>query len=188
MAERVDPGARVYAEALYEAAVEAGRVKPIDENLSALLEALASNPAVLRAIMNPELPREAKRRILVRMMDEADPLARNALLVMVDNGRLPLVQDMQIAYADLAAREEQVLTVHVTTAVPLDPGQLDALQKRISDAVGQHARIAATVDESILGGLVLRARGVLVDASIRHRLAELRRALVNTPLPIGSEA
>jgi F-type H+-transporting ATPase subunit delta len=188
VAERVDRGARVYADALYEAAVEAGRVQEVHRDLGALMEALASNSAVLRAIINPELPREAKRRILVRMMEDADPLARNALLVMVDNGRLRLIHDMHVAYADLAAREDQILTVEVTTAVPLEQAQLDELQRRISEAVGQHARVAATVDESILGGLVLRARGVLLDASVRRRLSELRRTLVNTPLPIGSEA
>jgi F-type H+-transporting ATPase subunit delta len=186
--ERVDPGARVYARALYEAAGEVGRVAQVDRDLHSLMEALAGNPVVLRALVNPELPREAKRRILAKLMEDADPLARNALLVMVDNGRLPLLYDMQLGYAELAAREERILTVEVTTAVPLEQRQLDGLAKRISEAVGQDARVTATVDESILGGLVLRARGVLLDASVRHRLDELRRTLVNTPLPVGSEA
>jgi len=107
---------------------------------------------------------------------------------MADNGRLPLVADLQAAYAQLAAVEEQILTVEVTTAVELDGSQLEALRKRISEAVGQTAELSATVDERIIGGFVLRARGVLVDASVRRRLSELRRTLVNTPLPIGSEA
>jgi F-type H+-transporting ATPase subunit delta len=84
--------------------------------------------------------------------------------------------------------EEHILTVEVTTAVKLDEGQLEALRERISKAVGQTAELSATVDERIIGGFVLRARGVLVDASVRRRLSELRRTLVNTPLPIGSEA
>ena len=188
MAERIDPGARVYAQALNAAATEAGRVTQVADDLAALMDALGSNVLLLRALVNPELPREAKRRILSQVMRDADPLTRNALLVMTDNGRLPLVADMQAAYAQLAAVEEQILTVEVTTAVELDDSQLEGLRKRISEAVGQTAELTATVDERIIGGFVLRARGVLVDASVRRRLSELRRALVNTPLPIGSEA
>jgi len=188
VAERIDPGARVYAHALNAAATEADRVAQVGGDLEALMDALGSNVALLRTLINPELPREAKRRILTQVMRDADPLTRNALLVMGDNGRLPLVADMQAAYAELAAVEERILTVEVTTAVELDKKQLDALRERISKAVGQTAELTATVDERIIGGFVLRARGVLVDASVRRRLVELRRTLVNTPLPIGSEA
>jgi len=48
--------------------------------------------------------------------------------------------------------------------------------------------VVATVDPEIIGGLVLKARGVLLDASIRRRLEDIRRALIRTPLPVGSEA
>ena len=188
MADRIDPAARVYADALYAAAVEAGSAAQVGRELAELMEALVANPSVLRALINPELPHEAKRRILRQMMDDADPLARNGLLVMADNGRLSLLVDMHQAYAELTAVEEQVLTVEVTTATELDDRQLEALRERISAAVGQSAELTATVDERIIGGFVLRARGVLVDASVRRRLVELRRAMVNTPLPIGSEA
>jgi F-type H+-transporting ATPase subunit delta len=188
VAEQVDRGGRVYAEALYAAATEAGRARQVGHDLASLMEALATHPVVLRALVNPELPREAKRRILARMTEDSDLLLRNALLVMVDNGRLGLVQDVRIAYGEMVALEEHILTVEVTTAVALDETQLRALQERISSAVGQHAEVTATVDERIIGGLVLRARGVLLDASVRRRLAELRRTLVNAPLPIGSEA
>ena len=91
-------------------------------------------------------------------------------------------------YAELAAEDEQILTVEVTTAIELREADLDALAKRISDAVGRQAQVTATVDPRLIGGLVLRARNVLVDASVKRRLEELRRVLIRTPLPVGSEA
>jgi F-type H+-transporting ATPase subunit delta len=78
--------------------------------------------------------------------------------------------------------------VQVTTAVALDRKELDALEARISAAVGRRAQLTASVDPALIGGLVLRARNVLVDASVKRRLEELRRALIRTPLPVGSEA
>ena len=179
---------RVYANALHQAATEAGKVQDVDRDLEGFISALGENEVLLRALVNPALPREAKRRVLARVLDQADPLARNAVLVLADHGRLELLVDMQTAYAELAAEDEQILTVEVTTAVELAKKDLDALTKRITEAVGRQAQVTATVDETLIGGLVLRARNVLVDASVKRRLEELRRALIRTPLPVGSEA
>jgi F-type H+-transporting ATPase subunit delta len=188
MAERVDPGARVYANALHGAAAEADRVAGVDRDLAELTLALAESRPLRRALFNPELPHAAKHRIVTRLLDQSDELLRNALLVMIDNGRLALLPDLQVAYAELAAEEERILDVDVTTAVPLDKAEVEALEKRVADALGMDARVHARVDPAIIGGLVLQARGVLLDASIRRRLQELRRTLISTPLPIGSEA
>jgi F-type H+-transporting ATPase subunit delta len=76
----------------------------------------------------------------------------------------------------------------VTTAVSLDSAQTERIEQRIEKATGLKARIDARVDPAIIGGLVLRARGVLLDASVKRELDEIHRALINTPLPVGSEA
>ena len=110
------------------------------------------------------------------------------MLVLVRHGRLSLLVDLQLAYAELATAAEQVLPIEVTTAIELDKKALDGLQERISKAIGRQAELTARVDPDLIGGLVLRARGVLVDASVKRRLEELRRALIRTPLPVGSEA
>ena len=76
----------------------------------------------------------------------------------------------------------------MTTAVELGEAETSALERRIQEATGQSARLSAHVDPEILGGLVLRARGVLLDASVRRELDEIREVMINTPLPVGSEA
>ena len=188
MADRVDPAAHVYATALHQAARDGGRVREVDRDLRALISALGDQPVVLRSLVNPGLPREAKHRVLGRLLEGAEPLARNAVLVLSEHGRLALLVDLQRAYSDLAAADDQILPVTVTTAIELSKKEPDALGKRISDAVGRTAEITANVDPDLIGGLVLRARDVLVDASVRRRLEELRRTMIRTPLPAGSEA
>ncbi len=188
MADRVDPAAHVYARALHQAARAAGRVAEVDRDLTAFLSTLGEHVVVLRALVNPGLPAEAKRRILARLLEQFEPLARNAVFVLDAHGRMSLLVDVQRAYAELAADDDQILAVSVTTAVELEKKQIDALGKRISEAVGRKAEITASVDPDLIGGLVLRARDVLVDASVKRRLEELRRALIRTPLPVGSEA
>jgi F-type H+-transporting ATPase subunit delta len=109
------------------------------------------------------------------------------MLVLIDNGRLSLLHDVSLAYAELAAEQEHILDIEVTTAIALDEAQKKRLQERIESATGLSARLEPKVDPGIIGGLVLRARGVLLDASVRRELDEIHRALTTTPLPVGSE-
>jgi F-type H+-transporting ATPase subunit delta len=188
VAERIEPGARVYAEALYEAARDAERTREVDRDFKALLAELGDNRVLLQTLANPAIPRDAKKRVIARLLDGSETLLRNAALVLADRGRVGLVADMALAYSELVAAEERILTVEVTTAVALEDAQVDALRERLSAAVGHEANVVATVDPEIIGGLVLKARGVLLDASVRRRLEDIRRALIRTPLPVGSEA
>jgi F-type H+-transporting ATPase subunit delta len=188
VADRIDPAARVYADALYAAAREAERTLEVDRDFQALLGELSENRLLLQTLANPAIPRDAKKRVIARLLEGSETLLRNAALVLTEHGRFSLVADMASAYAELAAAEERILTVEVTTAVALDDAQVEALRERLSAAVGQEANVVATVDPEIIGGLILKARGVLLDASIRRRLEDIRRALIRTPLPVGSEA
>ena len=188
MAERIEVGARVYATALYEAAVAAGKADQIDGDLAAIAELFDGSDQLRRTMLDPQLPHEAKKRILAQLMPDAEPLSRNAMMVLVDNGRLSFLHDIQYAFHELSAVEERILDVEVTSAVPLDDSEVAAIRDRISTATGLTARLTPSVDPSIIGGLVLRARGVLLDASVKRELDDLRHALTTTPLPTGSEA
>jgi F-type H+-transporting ATPase subunit delta len=188
VAERIEPAARVYAGALYAAARDAERTRDVDRDLKALLSDLADNRPLLQALANPAVPRAAKKRVIAKLLEGSDALVRNAVLVLTDRGRLPLLADTVFAYGELSAAEERIVTVEVTTAVALDDAQVETLRERLSAAVGHDANVVATVDPAIIGGLVLSARGVLLDASVRRRLEDIRRALIRTPLPVGSEA
>ena len=186
MAERIDPAARVYAEALYEAAVGAGRIREVDRDLTAFAEALVENRSLARAVLNPKFGLEAKKRVIASLLSGGEPLVRNAVLLMADNGRLAVLGDMSVAYREMAAVEEQLLDVEVTTAVPLGEDDLETLERRIGAATGLDVRMTTAVDESIVGGLVLHARGVLLDASVRRQLDDIRRALRRAPVSEGA--
>jgi F-type H+-transporting ATPase subunit delta len=188
MAERIEHAALVYARAIHEAAMEAGKVPQVNAELSQLAESFLHDDRVLRALLNPGLPDEAKHRIVVSVLRDADPLTRNGVLVLLDNGRMSLIGDVAAAFAEMAAEDEGVLHVEMTTAIEVDAERVDRIRSEISDATGLRAEIQATVDPDIIGGLVLRARGVLVDASVKRELDDIRRVLITTPLPVGSEA
>jgi F-type H+-transporting ATPase subunit delta len=180
--ELIESGARVYAQALYQAADEAGRVEVVNHELEEFLEALASSRQLAGALLNPTFPRDAKERVAAKMLADGDPLVRNAVLVLIDHGRMSLLPDVHAAFSEMAAVRERVLDVDVTTAVDIGEDLLRRIQERIGDATGLRVRANPHVDPQIIGGLVLRARGVLLDASVRRRLDELHIALAGAPL------
>ena len=80
MAERIEPAARVYAEALYAAARDAGRTREVDSDLKALISGLGGNRPLVQALANPAIPRDAKKRVLMTLLADSDPLVRNAVV------------------------------------------------------------------------------------------------------------
>ncbi len=183
-----DASARPFADALYGAAEAAGRLEAVNRDLALVCGAVAENRDLARVLFNPAFAAEAKRRILQQMVADGEPLISGFLDVLVDHGRLALLADAQEAFADRYGREQRELAVVLTTAVPIDDAQAEGLRARLATATGQTVTIRRTVDESIIGGVVLRVRDLLVDASVRRRLDGLRTTLMNVKLPAGGEA
>ena len=177
-----------FAEALYEAAKAEGRLESTNRDLAAVHQALGESPDLRRFLQNPAFPPDAKRRVLASMVSGGEELVLNFLNVLVEHGRLDLLADAAEAFADRYRREQHELAVSLTTAVPIDDEQAETLRQRLESATGQAVTIRRTVDPSILGGVVLRVRDLLVDASVRRRLDGLRLSLKTSKLPSGGEA
>jgi F-type H+-transporting ATPase subunit delta len=183
-----DAAALPFAEALYEAAVAADRLEAVHRDLAAVLSAIDDTPDLARFLRNPAFPAEAKRRVLESMTAGGEPLVANFLNVLISHGRLELLDDAAEAFADRYRREQRELAVSLTTAVSIDDAQAESLKQTLESATGQTVTIRRTVDPSIIGGVVLRVRDLLVDASVRRRLEGLRLALKASKLPSGGEA
>ncbi len=188
-----DPAAAPYADALYGAALDLGRgnedgfasqrIEAVGRDLTDVVRALVENPQLTAVLFNPAIPPATKRRILGQLTLTADQLVRSALGVLLDHGRLGLLPDVQQAYEERYAREHGQIDVQLTTAVPIDDEQAEAVRHQLERATGQTVNMRRIVDPAILGGVVLRVRDQLLDASVRRRLTALRRSLKNTRLP-----
>jgi F-type H+-transporting ATPase subunit delta len=181
-----DSAGLAYANALYEAAQDANRLDKVRKDLSAFTNALAQNRSLARALFNPSFPHEAKRRIITQICAGADELVPKALIVLLENGRFTLIVDLEQAFLERFEREQRELSITVTTAIAIDDAKAADLGKRLEAATGQKVTIERRVDPAILGGIVLRMRDRLVDASVRTQLEELRRSLRTVRLPSSS--
>ena len=134
------------------------------------------------ALYNPAFPDAAKKQILTQMSEGADPLVRNAVLVLVDNDRLDVLSDVVAVVREADQRALRQLELELVTAVPIDDADAEQIRTKLAEASGQEVTLLRNVDASILGGVIVRVRDRLVDLSVRGRLEALRLSLRNARL------
>jgi ATP synthase F1 delta subunit len=88
---------------------------------------------------------------------------------------MPVIFRIRQQYERLWDEENRLLPVQVTSAVELDAATVKSIGDRIGEQTGQRVELTSTVDPDILGGIVLRVGNSILDASIKHRLDQLRK-------------
>jgi F-type H+-transporting ATPase subunit delta len=167
--------AEVYARSLFEVAREHGRLDELREQLGQFADALDRNRELAVFFFSPYFSTKEKQDGLERVLDGADEIFVNFLLLLIDNHRMPVIFRVRQQYEQLWERENKVLPVDITSAIALDQATTESLGRRIGERAGRKVRLAAHVDPDILGGVVLRVGNSILDASIRNRLEQLRR-------------
>ncbi len=170
---------RVYAEAILAAASKTGSVREIVEDLGGISEAFVSKPGTLERLTSSGRSPEEIDAILTKTFDgKAHPLVVNLLRVLNSKGRLALIP----ALADRVARESDRLLnrvrVSVSSARPLTADQLESLSKTLKQRIGLEPVLQTSVDPGLIGGLVIRVGDLQFDSSIRSRLEQLRKNLL----------
>jgi F-type H+-transporting ATPase subunit delta len=169
---------RIYAEALFSAAKEEGRLRHVHEAFADFVDAVEQTPELAAVLRNPQLESSAKARILADLVGDDEPLLRNFLLLTADKGRAGELEEIAREFERLMAREERRLTVELTTARELTDAEATEIVAQIEKAAGRKVEATRSVDPSLVGGIVLQAGSYLADASVRGRLERLRQELV----------
>ena len=169
---------RVYANALFEAARDKGKLEPVGEQLTALVEAEREVPELRELLRNPQLDPRARRAALEDVLTGTDDLLRNFLLVLADKGRAGQLEEIAAEFERLVAENEGIVHAQLTTAVELSDDEAGKLLQQIEQASGRKVEATRTVDPELIGGIVLQVGSHRLDASVRGRLDRLRRQLV----------
>jgi F-type H+-transporting ATPase subunit delta len=167
--------AQVYARALFEVAKEHGKLDVVREQLDQVAQALNENGDLRVFFFSPYFSTEEKKDGLHRAVLGADPAIVNFLETLLERHRMPVIFRIRDAYERLWDSENKLLPVEVTSAVALDDATVTSIGERIGEQTGQRVELTSSVDPSILGGIVLRVGNSILDASIKHRLDQLRK-------------
>jgi ATP synthase F1 delta subunit len=167
--------AQVYARSLFEVAKEQGRLDVVREQLGQFAEALNDNRDVAIFLFSPYFSTEEKKDGLKRAVSDVEPVLMNFLEALIERHRMPAIFRIKARYEVLWEDERDLLPVEVTSAVELDKSTVSEIGERIGEQTKRTVELSSKVDPDILGGIVLRVGNMILDASIRNRLEQLRK-------------
>jgi len=180
--------AGTYAEALYEAALERGQVREVAAQLGEVRRALAETPDLADTLASPDIETRAKKAVVATLLADANPLVANFVQVLLDRDRAAEIEEIGRAFDERVAEAEGRLRIVVRTAIPLTDDLRALVVGRIERDTGRPVDVETVVDPAIIGGVVIETDGSVVDASVRQRLDDMRRAMTAAPVPLAATA
>jgi F-type H+-transporting ATPase subunit delta len=168
---------RTYARALYEAATDQNKLDAVREELGDFVEAQRQVPELRELLRNPQLDQRLKASALEELLGGDEELVRNFLLLLAEKNRAGEIEEIAREFDRLVAEAEGILDVELTTAVELSDEETRDVITQIEKASGRKVEATQRVDPDLIGGLVLQAGSLRLDASVRGRLDRLRQEL-----------
>jgi F-type H+-transporting ATPase subunit delta len=137
-------------------------------------------PELSALLVDPEVDAEVKSQVLEQILDGADVLVLNFTRLAAEKGRAGEIAEIAAEFEGLVAAEARVLDVELTTAAELSDEEFAGIVADIEQKSGRKVQATRSVDPDLIGGIVLQAGSLRLDASVRGRLDRLRQELVNT--------
>lgn len=168
-----------YASALFDLAKEGGALKALEADATALSETLAASDELRGVIASPVVSREDQGRALAAIAARLglSTLMSNTIALMADKRRLFVLPQFVSQLADMIAAEKGEVTAEVTAARALSAAQSKKLAETLKARVGKTVKLKTTVDESLIGGLVVKLGSTMIDTSVKAKLAALQNAM-----------
>ena len=169
--------ARPYGNAVFALAKSASAL-PRWSRLLGVLGAALGEAQVQALIESPKIAAQTKAHRLSELCgDDIDSAGRQFLQVLSANGRLGLLGEIQGRFEELKALEERTLDVEVRSARPLSDAQSDSLKAALQRRFDKEVNLSSLVDSELLGGAIIRAGDMVIDGSVRGRLAKLAETM-----------
>lgn len=172
-----------YATAIFEIAKESNALGNLESNVTELAAALAASEDLSALISSPLVSRDDQEKAIAAVAQKMglEAALSNGLALMAQKRRLFVLPQLLAQLADLISEEKGEVTAEVTSAKALTKTQSEKLSKTLAARVGKTVKINATVDEDLIGGLVVKVGSKMIDTSIRSKLS----ALQNTMKEVG---
>jgi F-type H+-transporting ATPase subunit delta len=170
---------RIYAEALYTAAENQGQAAEVLDELEALVDLFHREPRLELFLSSAAVGRERKAEALRQAFQgRASDVLTRFLLVLNEHDRLNVLRAVVGAYRDLHDLKSGRIRVRVESAVPLPDDQQERLRQELRQALGREPVLQTRIDPDLLGGLVVRVDDWIYDASVRGRLDNFQKQLI----------
>ena len=167
--------ADVYARALFEVAKEQDVLDRVHDELGQFADALDEDRNLQVFLFSPYFSSQEKKDGITRIVSDADERLVNFLELLAERHRMPALFRIRRSYDSMWAEENKLLPVTVTSAVELDEELVKSIGERIEEQTGRRVELSSKVDPDVLGGLQVRVGNMVLDATVRNRLEQLRK-------------
>jgi F-type H+-transporting ATPase subunit delta len=174
MAKKANP--RRYAQAVFEIALEKKELDRWQADLKKIV-GVVSDSTFLAALESPRIKIEDKTRFLTERLGDVNPLALNLALLLISKSGIGMIGAIAAEYQRLLDAFHGIQSADITTAVPLDDREKKKLTEKLGALVGAKVVMKPKVEPDILGGIVARVGGKLLDGSTRSKLLALKKEL-----------
>lgn len=164
-----------YAKAVLSLATENKSADVVNSDMKLITSTISQSEDLSQMLQNPVVESADKKAVLTSVFKNANVATTNLINTLISNKRLPLLNDVASSYTQLfdQMRGSQVATV--TTAVPLTEDLKGKVLAKVKELTGKDAEVKNIIDESILGGFILRVGDIQYNASISNKLDKLKR-------------
>ncbi|MFH0777178.1 MAG: ATP synthase F1 subunit delta [Candidatus Eisenbacteria bacterium] len=176
---QVESVSKKYAKAFFLLAEKADATEAVRADLESLVGLLRRAPTLLSFLQSPDVTQETKLTLLgTAVKSRVQDSTWLFLRLLTKRKRLPLLPQIFSAYVGMDEARKGIRRVRVVSAVPLEKHERELLTSRLEQITGNKVLMDATVDPSIIGGVVVYLNGKVIDGSIRSGLEDLRERLL----------
>lgn len=169
--------ARPYARAAFETAHSHATLASWAEKLAFAAE-VAADPDVGALFGNPHLSNSQLASLFLPHNEKADTDFGRFISLLADNGRLPVLAEINALFEQLKLDSERTLKVRLRTATRVDSAELEKITAALKRRFDRDIELSQSIDPKMLGGAIIDAGETVIDGSVRGRLARLEQALV----------
>lgn len=169
--------ARPYAKAAFQAAVDAGELQAWSDMLVTASE-VTLNPEMAKVLSNPGLTGQQQAQTLIDVCgDKLNAAGQNLVNVLAENKRISLLPQILEQFEHLKAELEKAVDVEIISAYAVSDESKQKLTDALKAKLAKDVRVTTTIDESLVGGAIIRAGDMVIDGTLRGKLAKLAEAM-----------
>ncbi len=164
-----------YAKAVLDLAIENKASEGVEQDMRAILATISGSSELREMLASPIIKGEIKKKAIEAIFPKNHKITKGLVNLLVGNRRISMLNEVAIKYIILNEKIKGQNVAYVTTAVPMSTKLEDQLLKKVEGLIGNKVSLENKIDESIIGGFVLRIGDLQYDASIANKIDNLKR-------------
>ncbi len=164
-----------YAKAVLSLANEQNSASKLNDDMKSIVNAVAESKDLSDMLQSPVIHSKVKKATLLEVFPNMNKLSVKLIDLLVENKRIDIIDVVAQKINMLFDESQGTQIVKVTTAIPLTKELEAKVLTKVKELTGNDAEVQNTVDESILGGFILRVGDIQYNASIANKLDKLKR-------------